>query len=190
MGAPAGRRRAAWSAALGAVCRLVALCLCLLALPAGAVIKRLYPLGDIIRDADMILVARVRANRGGLASVTQVAALKGRPRWSSARFRLTGSDDRTQQPILAARLRQGRRMVLFGKNGRFMLGYVEGTWFRLAEPPAGTRKPWQFVHLEVYLRRTFRGTTAELQRTVSEVLAGRAPAPPPDPNVEPGYGGA
>ena len=46
------------------------------------------------------------------------------------------------------------------------------------------------VHLEIYLRRTFRGTTAELQRTVSEVLAGRAQAPAPDPNVEPGYGGA
>jgi hypothetical protein len=91
-------------------------------------------------------------------------------------------------PILEKRLVPGRLVVLFGKERRFMLGYAEGTWFRLAPSKREHRSEWQFVHLEPYLWRTFRGTGTELRRIVEGVLDGTVRAPEPDPRVGPGYG--
>jgi hypothetical protein len=160
-----------------------------LSIPAGAVITRLYPLGDVIADADLIAVAQVTARDTKQQSVTlkRVRTLKGKAPWSAPRLRLAGGDDRSQAPVLAARLSPGRQVVVFTKNGKFSLGYVEGTWFRIGAP-ANDGAEWPFVHLEPYLRRTFRGTGAELQKTVAEVLAGKGAAPPPDPDAKPGVG--
>ncbi len=158
-------------------------------LPAGAVITRLYPLADVIAGADTIVVARIttRDTRQQTAGLKVTEALKGKPAGATFRVRLAGANDKTQAPVLLQRLKPGRTVILFGKARKFTLGYVEGTWFRLAEP-TGPAQPWQFVHLEVYLRRTFRGAGAELQRTVVGVLNGKMKAPAPDASVKPGYG--
>ena len=157
-------------------------------LPAGAVIKRIYPLAAIIADADAIYPARVTARDRMAHRVTlwPAVALKGAPPAGPLKVTLTGGDDRTHIATLEQRLPPGRTILLFGKAKRFTLGYTNGTWFRLAEPAGG--KPWQFVHLEQFLPRTFHGKTEELQQVVADVLAGRAKAPDPDPNVKPGFG--
>jgi len=161
----------------------------LAAVPAAAVIQRLYPLGDILADADMVVAARVEGldRRRHVATVRRVSALKGQPAWTTARFRLAGGGDRSQVAVLEARLAPGRSVVLFGKTRRFLLGYAEGTWFRIAAPADERRGPWQFVHLEPHLRRTFRGRTAELQQTVRDVLSGKKTAPAPDVHARPGF---
>lgn len=163
--------------------------LSVLAEPAVAVIARIYPLGEVIAGADTIAECRVSAaaDRKQSVKLERNAALKGAPGWKSLLVRLTGGDDRTQAPVLAERLKAGRTVTLFRKANRFTLGYVEGTWFRLAEP-AKSGAPWQFVHLEPYLRRTYRGTNAELRAVITAVLAGKANAPAPDPAAKPGYG--
>lgn len=160
------------------------------ALPAGAVITRLYPLADVIAGADTIVVTRVtgREARRQTVDLKVTEPLKGKPPVPTFPVRLPGADDRTQVPILFQRLKPGRTVILFSKARRFTLGYVEGTWFRLAEPPRPGTQPWQFVHLEIYLRRTYHGTSAEMRRTVAGVLAGRAKAPEPEARVKPGYG--
>ena len=164
---------------------------CLLALctSASAVVTRLYPLGDVIRDSDFIVVAQVTAVNAKRRTVTLTPgkALKGKAPWKQMRTVLTGGDDKTQLPVIQQRLPKGRTVIFFGKRQRFALGYTEGTWFRLAEPKrAGD--PWQFVHLEPFLRRTFHGTTAQLRDVVASVVAGKAPAPAPDPSAQPGFG--
>lgn len=158
--------------------------------PVGAVITRIYPLADIIADADTMVTVRVASSnrRTHTVTVARAAELKGKAGWTRARWVLAGGDDRTQLPIIRTRLARGRTVVLFVKKQRFALGYVEGTWFRLAPPKDEGQGVWKFVHLEVYLRRTFHGSSADLQRTVTDVIAGRGTAPPPDPEVKPGYG--
>jgi hypothetical protein len=171
---------------------LLILCVAAASVPGHGVITRLYPLGDVIADADTIVVAKVssRDTKANTAALTRSAVLKGKPAWSKAQFRLSGGDNRTQLPVLKARLSPGRTVVLFSKSGKLALGYVEGTWFRLAPPRDERRGAWQFVHLEPYLRRTYRGTSADMHRTVAGVLAGKLEAPPPDPNAKPGPGEA
>jgi hypothetical protein len=170
-----------WLGAVG-----VAACL---ALPAQAVIKRLYPLADIIADADSIRLARVivRDRQSHQVTLKPASTLKGDPESVRFSLALSGSDHGSELPILEERLPPGRTVLFFGKRGRFALGYTNGTWFRLAEPERAGR-PWRFAHLEPYLTRTFRGSTEALRRTVTDVLAGKRKAPDPDPTVSPGYG--
>jgi hypothetical protein len=44
---------------------------------------------------------------------------------------------------------------------------------------------WIFRHVELYLTRTFRGSTQELIDLVKDIHAGKRQAPPPDPSVPP-----
>lgn len=157
--------------------------------PVGAIVARAYPLEDVISGADTIVECRVAVGgvKAETARLERVAGLKGEPVWNSIAVRLPGGDDGKQVPILGDRLKAGRTVLLFRKAKRFTLGYVEGTWFRLAEP-AQAGNPWQFVHLEPFLRRTFRGTSAEMGSVIRSVLAGKAKAPAPDPAAKPGYG--
>jgi hypothetical protein len=155
--------------------------------PAGAIIARAYPLAGVIKDSDSILVASVarKEDRGGRIMVRSGAILKGRPAWKSAVFRLTGGDDQTQLAEIRRRLKPGAKLVLFEKGPRSLLVYTDAGWFRLAPAPGGGAA-WQFVHLEPFLRRTFSGPASALEKTVREVLSGKAPAPNPNPSARPG----
>jgi len=152
-----------------------------LALPAGAVITRLYPLADLIADAEVIVLAKVGKNDGKTVELVREAALKGKPP-EKGTLLLTGGDDKTQVPTIRQRLKPGAQAVVFAR-GRYVLGYTTGGWFR-ADSRSG--KPLQFVHLEPYLRRTYRGEVAALAQVVRDVLAGKRKAPAPDPNAKPG----
>jgi len=149
---------------------------------------RIYPLADVIADADNIFVASVKARDSTAHEVTlmRLKTLKGAAPTQPITVALSGSDNRSQMPLLEQRLVPGRQILLFGKPRRFMLGYTNGTWFRVADVPGGKRL--QFVHLEVYLTRTFRGSTDSLQEAVEGVLSGAKKAPDPDPNAKPGFG--
>ena len=45
-----------------------------------------------------------------------------------------------------------------------------------------------FTHLEPYLRRTYKGTTAEMKQVVVDALAGKAEPPDPNQKEKPGIG--
>jgi hypothetical protein len=171
--------------------RSLALIVALLALssrPAGAVITRVYPLKSVLSEADTIAVARVETWSGWRRfALGRTAVLKGKPAWRRVQVRLSGSDNREHRPSVRERLAKGRSLVLFTKTGRFTLGYVDGMWFRVTLPATRRARTWQFVHPEPYLRRTFHGTSAELQTIVTAALNGTADPPPPDPRAAPGY---
>ena len=112
---------------------LLLLVLVLPCVPANAVIKRVYPLSQIIADADTVIVAKVagRKRRSYSAVLRPTATLKGPTVSAPYRLRLAGGDDWRELPLLQSRLVGGRTALLFGKNRRFLLGYLDGAWFRL-----------------------------------------------------------
>src|SRR5262249_1621747 len=103
----------------------------------------------------------------------------------------TGAKKRKESPQLLKRLDVKLPLVLFieQKSDRLTaLGYTNGTWFTVVGVKAGKNIVWKFMHLEPYLRRTYKGTTAEMVKTVRDVVAGKKKAPPVNKKEKPGLG--
>ena len=168
---------------------------------AFALIEKPLPLSHLLTDSDCIAVAKIaRINEAKTIAVIEVStAIKGK--LPSNRFSVdltSDKSDATKQFL--ARIAVDTPLVLFlteisrdgkekEKTANFTcLTYTNGTWSQISgeKTPNGIR--WKFVHHEIYLRRTFKGTTEELQKVVIEVLAGKAKAPALDNKEKPGLG--
>ena len=170
----------------------------LLAGPLPAVIQRLTPLKEVLAAVQYIFVAAVEAlDPQRPAAVLAVREdLKGKV--PSRRLPLTLVGDREAQrekqaPQLLDRLAPKLELVVFAsRRGQrtTAFAFTNGTWFQFTDDPGATSGEAQFTftHLEPYLRRTFKGTTAELKRVVADALADRKPPPEPDATEPPGLG--
>ena len=176
---------------------LLALLLSLLSIDlAYAVIQVLIPLQQLIdKDADLIFVAKVERLDPEKPAVvlTVTEKLKGPMEFPFERLpvNLTG-DKELHTPKLLKRLALDLPIVVFVKKepqSKFMaLAFSNGTWFQLLGQTEKDSTRWAFTHCEPYLRRTFKGTTAELQEVVTGVLKKKQKAPPPDKTAQPGLG--
>ena len=56
------------------------------------------------------------------------------------------------------------------------LGHVDGTWFQTFAQDRSdkSRVWWNFTHIEIYMHRTYKGSTPDFQKLVRDTLAGRA----------------
>src|SRR5207244_11751348 len=98
-----------------------------------------------------------------------VEVWKGRAGFGKLLVELTPDSEGRREghtPELLKRLAPGLNLIVFAsKRGqRFTaFAYTNGTWFQLigqaGDDPATVR--WSFTHCEPYLRRTFKGATAE-----------------------------
>ncbi|HVV98829.1 MAG TPA: PQQ-binding-like beta-propeller repeat protein, partial [Planctomycetaceae bacterium] len=68
------------------------------------------------------------------------------------------------------------------------LVYTNGTWFQMIGTKSGEETRWAFTHCEIYLRRTFKGTTKEMTDTVTGVVSGKQKPPPLNSKEKPGLG--
>lgn len=67
-------------------------------------------------------------------------------------------------------------------------GFIEGSWFCLESSRREDGKlVWRLAQGEPYLRTTFKGTTAELNKVLVDYLAGKGKLPEPV-KAEPGFG--
>ena len=67
-------------------------------------------------------------------------------------------------------------------------GFTNGSWFCMESTKQGDGKLlWQLAQGEPYLRTTFKGTTAELNKVLVDHLAGKGNLPDPV-KAEPGFG--
>jgi hypothetical protein len=165
---------------------------CLMAGTAWAVIERLTPLGSVISDADYIFLAKIEKVDPARPSVVLNVAedLKGKPEYRRLAVNLTG-DKEKHTPELLKRIAADLPLVVFVTvvdERQLTLAYTNGTWFQLIGTPDGGQVRWAFTHCEPFLRRTFKGTTAELETLVRGVVAGKAKAPPPNKEEKPGFG--
>ena len=158
-----------------------------------AFIQKLFPLKEFIDDSDFLFTAKVERVDPDKPSVVLVLGehLKGKAPFARIPINLTG-DKQKHTPQLLKRIAPGLPLVVGVKkqeDGKFMmLAFTNGTWFQVLGQTDGDQTRWAFTHCEIYLRRTFKGTTDELKQTVADVLAGKAKAPPPNPKEPPGFG--
>ena len=162
--------------------------------PAVAVVEVLTPLADFIEAADEIVVVKVRELDAARPSAIFAVAddLKGQSEFRRLAVNLKGRKaDQTEQ--LLARLADDLPLVLFIthlKDRELVYGYTAGTWFQIIGHHDGKQTRWGFTDLEIYLPRTFNGSTDELRATLAAAMAGTKKPPPANPQLKPGIGPA
>lgn len=161
--------------------------------PAHAVIQVLMPLRSVLDDSEWIVMAKVERMdpEKPAAVLTVTESLKGRSPFTRLPVNLTG-DKEQHTPRLLKRIAPDVPIALFIRkeaDGKYMaLGFTNGTWLQLLGQTEGEQTRWAFTHCEIYLRRTYKGTTDELRSLVADVLAGKRKPPPPSPKERAGFG--
>ena len=185
------RRGVAWAGGLVLGVGLMAL-----ARPAVALITRPTPLSHHLAESQLIFVAKVEkldpARPGAILSVEE--DLKDRAAFRRLAVNLqgdTGAQREGEPAKLLKRLKLDLPLVVFiNHRGKVYhaLAYTNGTWCQLKGETDGDTVRWSFLHFEPYLRRTYKGSTADLRQVVLNGLSGKAAPPDLDPKVEPGIG--
>ncbi len=182
---------------------LALLALLLGATAAQAVITVLTPLAGILESDTYIFVAKVDAldptNKDRPTATFKLdKKLKGEPPFERIPVNMTGNDEAKKAgdtKTIFDRLDDKREIVFFvRKQGKLFnaKAFVEGSWFSLygTLDADGKTVRWAFLHGEPFLRRTFKGTSAELVKTIEDALTKKAKPPEPDEKEKGGYGPA
>ena len=182
---------------------LALLALLLGATAAPAVITVLTPLAGILESDTYIFVAKADKldpdNKDRPTATFKLdKKLKGEPPFERIPVNMTGDDEAKKAgdtKTVFDRLDDKREIVFFvRKQGKLYnaKAFVEGSWFSLygTLDADGTTIRWAFLHGEPFLRRTFKGTSAELIKTIEDALAKKAKPPEPDEKEKGGYGPA
>lgn len=165
--------------------------------PAWAVITRLTPLQHYLENSEFIFTAKVDALDPEKPSVvlTVDEDLKGKASFRRLPINLKGDAEAAKlkhTPQLLKRLAPKLPLVVFisqrGKD-HITFAYTNGTWFQVIGRDDGTGQlRWAFTHCEPYLRRTFKGTTAEMHQAVVDGLSGKKQPPGTNDKEPPGLG--
>ena len=177
---------------------LLALSVLLVGGPARALITSAPSLKKLLAGVQYVCTAKVeKLDPKRPAMVLAVDGdLKGKLPVRRLALNLKGDSDAAKYkhtPQLLRRLAKDLPLVLFlikTRDRYVAFGYTNGTWFQFTgqKDKDGDRVRWAFTHAEPYLRRTYKGTTAELRQLLAEVLAGKKQPPEPDNKVAPGFG--
>src|SRR5580692_5686378 len=179
------------------------LALALLALTAGqasAVIMKLTPLAEVLETEDFIFSGTVDKIDPDKPSVVFKLDknFKGESPFERIPVNMTGNAEAKKNndtKTILERLDSLRKVVFFvSKRGKKYnaMAFVEGSWFSMQGTQDETDKVvrWAFQNGEPFLRRTFKGTSAELVKIIDDGLAKKAKPPAPDEKEKPGYGPA
>ena len=184
--------------------RLTALALFALLVSATAVyavITKLTPLAEVLESDQFIFTAKAEKldpdNKDRpTATFALGKKLKGEPPFDRVPVNMTGDDEGKKAgdtKTIFDRLDGTRELVFFvRKQGKIYNAkvFVEGSWFSIygTLDADGKTVRWAFLHGEPLLRRTFKGTSAEMVKTVEDSLAKKAKPPEPDEKEKGGYG--
>ncbi len=168
--------------------------------PAAAVIMKLTHLSEVLEGDDFIFVATVdKVDPDKPLAVFKVEKkLKGEVKFERIPVNMTGNDESKKAndtKTIFDRLDPSRKVVFFiSKRGKKYNAkvFVEGSWFSVQGTEDETDKTvrWAFQNGEPFLRRTFKGTSAELVKVCEDGLAGKAKPPLADDKEKEGYGPA
>jgi outer membrane protein assembly factor BamB len=176
---------------------LAGLALVLGAGTAFAIIQALLPLDVIVTESEFILVAKVEKIDAQLPQVvlTVQEDLKGKAPFRRLTVNFKGDAEAKKLdhvPQLLKRLAPDLPLILLGTKREKLhtaFAYSNGTWFQIIGQQTGDDQiSWSLTHGEPYLRRTYKGSTAELQKLITDKLAGKGKLPNVNKKEEPGFG--
>lgn len=149
---------------------------------AHSFISREYTLQEIFDACTNVAFGKVESidQAKQRAIVKLEENLKGKSKLSHIRINVAVGQKKkeTSPKMLMGKFKKGLPVIIFYQvvgsnlNG---LGYVSGTWFQIfgADNPDKNRVWWNFTHIEIYMHRTFSGSTEEFQKIVRATLSGK-----------------
>jgi hypothetical protein len=150
---------------------------------AQSFITREYTLQEVLDACSNVAFGRAESvdRKKQRAIVKLEENVKGKSKFSHIKINAAVGQVRAKQTSPAMHMKKfkvGLPVIIFYKDkGASLegLGYVSGTWFQIF----GTNKPdknrvwWNFTHLEIYMHRTFSGSTEKFQKVIRSALAGK-----------------
>lgn len=144
-----------------------------------AFIRRHYRLEEVIKECTHIVFGTVTevSQKRMTAKVKVVENLKGKSDFQEMKINIgVGQGNFPQQ--LIKQFKTGLPIIVFYKKEgqRLMsLGHINGTWFQTfgQDRSDKSRVWWNMTHIEIYMHRTYNGTTPDFQKLLRDVLAGK-----------------
>lgn len=171
--------------------------LLLIETPVHALFTTLMPLKTVLEQSNFIVTAKVEsvdADKPALVIAVD-EDLKGKLPSRKLPVLLKGDAEAKKKkhvPQILKRVAPKLPLILFviqkDKKNYAALAYTNGTWFQILGSESDGAVRWSFTHGEPYLRKTFKGTTAELKQIVIDGLSGKKDPPKPDTKEKPGFG--
>ena len=145
-----------------------------------AFIARHYTLQEVLAECSNIVFGTVTSvNQERMTAKVKVEEnLKGQSEFQEIKINLSTGQGNFPQKMIK-KFKAGKPVVIFYKReGRRIpsLGHVDGTWFQTfgQDRSDKSRVWWNFTHIEIYMHRTYKGSTPDFQQLVRDTLAGRA----------------
>ncbi len=160
----------------------------LLSSEAHAYIEALYPLKNVIKESSVIVEGVVEkvdaARKTGIIKVTRT--LKGKCTYTHIRMNI-GVGQMWHPEVILPHLVEGAPAMVFYNHEHKAIGFTNRFFFQLYGDPrrAPARAWWTFTHIEIYMNRTFDGSTEDLTRLMRDILTGRAKPPAADEKKKP-----
>jgi len=145
-----------------------------------AFIARHYTLQEVLAECSNIVFGTVTSvNQKRMTVKVKVEEnLKGESDFQEIKINLSTGQGNFPEKMIK-KFKVGKPIIIFYKReGRRIpsLGHVDGTWFQTFAQDRSdkSRVWWNFTHIEIYMHRTYKGSTPDFQRLVRDTLAGRA----------------
>ncbi len=175
---------------------IVGVAMLLVAGPGRAAITQLLPLQVLLDNTKYIFTVRVESVDAGKPAIVLVAdeQLKGKAPFEKMAVLFKGDSDAKKKqhvPQLLKRVAPKLPLVLFvleREKQYTAFAYTNGTWFQMVGVEADGSVRWSLTHGEPYLRKTFKGSTAEMRRIIAESLSGKSKPPDLNTKEKPGFG--
>ena len=158
---------------------------------ASGVIRVMYSLQQVMDASHVIAGGEIESVnvKDRTAVIRLRKTFKGENAFTRIRMNVAVGQEWYPEALMH-RLKPGEPVLVFydveqGRELR-LLGHTAGIWFQLfaTVSPNPDDIWWRFTHVEIMFNRTFEGLTPDLTRIVGDALAGRAPPPPPNPEVQ------
>ena len=144
-----------------------------------AFIARHYTLQEVLAECSNVVFGTVTSvNQKRMTAKVKVEEnLKGESEFEEIKINLSTGQGNFPEKMLK-KFKAGKPIIIFYKmEGRRIpsLGHVDGTWFQTFAQDRSdkSRVWWNFTHIEIYMHRTYKGSTPDFQRLVRDMLAGR-----------------
>jgi outer membrane protein assembly factor BamB len=163
----------------------------------SAVITAPVKLSAFMSESDYILVAKIESLDAAKGQIVFSVKEDLKGKFDLRRINVVIRPDQdavkdNHVPQLLKRLAPELPLVLFISSEDKSLksyAFTNGTWIQLLGNRVDKdRVVWSLTHGEPFLRKMYKGTTAEFVTLLKDVIAGKAKAPELDKNVEPGFG--